>query len=61
MLALTDSPWKRNSKLTTGDFAVIEGMDLVMKIEAAGSPSGAPKKKVVIKDSGELPKSTTQY
>lgn len=32
-----------------------------MKIEAMGSPSGTPNKKVVIKDSGELPKSTSQY
>ena len=41
--------------------AVLEGMDLVMKIESYGSPSGTPKKKVVIKDSGELSKSTSQF
>ena len=34
---------------------VIEGMDVVKKIEAVGSQSGKPSKKVVIEDSGELP------
>ena len=34
---------------------VIEGMDIVKKIEAVGTQSGEPKKKVVIEDSGELP------
>jgi peptidylprolyl isomerase len=33
---------------------VLEGMDVVMKVEALGSGSGAPSKKVVIADSGEL-------
>jgi peptidylprolyl isomerase len=33
---------------------VIEGMDVVYKVEAVGSPSGTPTKKVVIKDSGEI-------
>jgi peptidylprolyl isomerase len=35
---------------------VVEGMDLVMKIESYGSSSGAPSKKIVISESGELPK-----
>jgi hypothetical protein len=35
--------------------AVIEGMDVVYKVEAVGSPSGKPSKKVVITKSGELP------
>ena len=34
---------------------VIGGMDVVYKVEAQGSQSGPPKKKVVIVDSGELP------
>ena len=34
---------------------VIEGMDVVRKIEAVGTQSGKPTKKVVIEDSGELP------
>lgn len=33
---------------------VIEGMDVVYKVEAVGSSSGKPSKKVVIADSGEL-------
>lgn len=34
---------------------VLEGMDVVYKVEALGSSSGTPKKKVTIGDSGELP------
>ena len=34
---------------------VLEGMDIVKKIEAVGSQSGRPSKKVVIEDCGELP------
>ncbi|KAF8396940.1 hypothetical protein HHK36_018575 [Tetracentron sinense] len=34
---------------------VISGMDVVYKIEAEGSKSGTPKRKVVIVASGELP------
>merc|ERR1711998_130699 len=33
---------------------VIEGMDVVSKVEAVGSQSGTPSKKVKIVDSGEL-------
>ena len=33
---------------------VLEGMDIVKKVEAAGSQSGKPNKEVVIADSGEL-------
>jgi peptidylprolyl isomerase len=33
---------------------VLEGMDVVKKIEAAGTSSGRPKKPVVIADSGEI-------
>eukprot|EP00803_Ostreobium_quekettii_P010380 evm.model.scf_74.16 EVM.evm.TU.scf_74.16 scf_74:157648-160536(-) len=33
---------------------VLEGMDVVYKIEAVGSGSGKPSKRVVITDSGEL-------
>lgn len=33
---------------------VLSGMDVVEKIEAEGETSGVPKKKVVVKDSGEL-------
>ncbi|KAK3258325.1 hypothetical protein CYMTET_32625 [Cymbomonas tetramitiformis] len=34
---------------------VIEGMDIMYKVEAVGSSSGKTSKKVTIKDSGELP------
>lgn len=34
---------------------VVEGLDVVYKVEAVGSSSGTPSKKVVITDSGELP------
>lgn len=34
---------------------MIEGMDVVYKVEAVGSQSGQPSKKVVIVKSGELP------
>merc|ERR1711865_626191 len=33
---------------------VVEGMDIITKVEAVGSQSGAPSKKVTIIDSGEL-------
>ncbi|KAF5827103.1 peptidyl-prolyl cis-trans isomerase [Dunaliella salina] len=33
---------------------VLEGMDVVMKVEAAGSGSGKPSSKITIVDSGEL-------
>ena len=36
-------------------YAVLEGMDIVKKIEAVGSPSGKPSQVVEITDSGELP------
>lgn len=35
--------------------AVLDGMDVVYKVEAVGSGSGKPSKKVVIVKSGELP------
>lgn len=37
---------------------VLEGLDLVMKVEAVGTQSGKPTKKVVIAKSGELPVDT---
>lgn len=33
---------------------VIEGMDIVMQVEAVGSQSGKPSEKVVIVHSGEI-------
>src|SRR5438477_273283 len=34
---------------------VLDGMDIVKRVEALGSQSGTPSKNVVISDSGELP------
>jgi peptidylprolyl isomerase len=34
---------------------VIEGMDIVKKVEAVGSSSGTPQQPVVITASGEIP------
>ena len=43
------------NKLRKGGLGkVIEGMDVVKKIEAVGTQSGRPTKKVVIEESGEL-------
>lgn len=36
--------------------AVLEGMDVVYKVEAVGSGGGATSKKVIIADSGEIVK-----
>jgi hypothetical protein len=33
---------------------VIEGMDIVYKVEGVGSQSGKPSKKVTIADAGEI-------
>ncbi len=38
---------------------VLEGMDVVMKVEAVGTQSGRPTKKVFILSSGELPVDST--
>ena len=38
---------------------VIEGMDVVKKVEALGSQDGKPSKKVTVADSGELPAGTS--
>jgi peptidylprolyl isomerase len=47
------TPWLDGRHVVFGK--VVEGMDVVKKIEAVGSQSGRPSKKVVIEDSGELP------
>ena len=48
----------KDSLYLDGNYAafgkVIEGMDVVKKIEAVGTQSGRPTKKVVIEESGEL-------
>eukprot|EP01023_Acetabularia_acetabulum_P030584 TRINITY_DN28772_c0_g1_i2.p1 TRINITY_DN28772_c0_g1~~TRINITY_DN28772_c0_g1_i2.p1 ORF type:complete len:222 (+),score=55.28 TRINITY_DN28772_c0_g1_i2:75-740(+) len=47
------TPWLDGKHVVFGK--VLEGMDLVYKIEGVGSQSGKTSKKVVIADSGELP------
>lgn len=46
------TPWLDKKHVVFG--AVVEGMDVVSKMEALGSRSGKPSKKVVISDCGEL-------
>ncbi|CEJ02767.1 Putative Peptidyl-prolyl cis-trans isomerase [Rhizopus microsporus] len=45
-------PWLDGKHVVFGE--VIEGMDVVKKIEALGSGSGATKAKIVIDDCGQL-------
>ena len=46
------TPWLDGRHVVFGK--VIEGMDVVLKVEGQGSPSGKPKNKVTVVDSGEL-------
>jgi len=47
------TPWLDGKHVVFGE--VIEGMDVVTKVEAVGSQSGTTSKEVIITDSGELP------
>lgn len=47
-----ETPWLDGKHVVFGE--VVEGMEVVRKIEAVGSSSGTPSKRVVIVDSGEL-------
>merc|ERR1719207_425501 len=46
------TPWLDGRHVVFGK--VLEGMDIVTKVEAVGSSSGATSKQVIIEDSGEL-------
>merc|ERR1712137_47162 len=46
------TPWLDGRHVVFG--RVVKGMDVLDAIEAVGSPSGTPSKKVTISDSGEL-------
>lgn len=47
------TPWLDGKHVVFGE--VLEGKELVKKIEGLGSPSGTPSSKLVIEASGELP------
>lgn len=51
-LCTVATPWLDGKHVVFG--RVVEGMDVVKKIENLGSPSGATRAKIVIADSGEL-------
>lgn len=46
------TPWLDGRHVVFGK--ILEGMDVVKKIEGIGSPSGTPNKEVLVADSGEL-------
>ena len=52
-ITTVETPWLNGRHVVFGK--VIEGMDIVKKIEAVGTGSGRPTQEVVIVDSGELP------
>ena len=47
-----ETSWLNGKHVVFGE--VLEGYEVVKKIEAVGNPSGTPAKRVVIADSGEL-------
>merc|ERR1719502_2610873 len=51
-ICTVDTPWLDGKHVVFGK--VVEGLDVVEKIEAVGSQSGATSKSVVIKESGEV-------
>ena len=51
-LCTADTPWLDGHHVVFGK--VVEGMDVVKKVESLGSPSGRTSAKIVVADCGEL-------
>ena len=51
-ITTADTPWLDGKHVVFG--RVLEGMDVVKKVEAAGSSSGRPTARVLVAASGEL-------
>lgn len=51
-ITLVKAPWLNGRHVAFGK--VIEGMDIVDLIQAAGTSSGAPKQTIIISDCGEI-------
>jgi cyclophilin family peptidyl-prolyl cis-trans isomerase len=51
-LCTAATPWLDGKHVVFGQ--VVEGLDVVKKIESLGSPSGQTRGKIVIADSGEV-------
>ena len=51
-ITFKDTPWLDGRHVVFGE--VLEGQNIVKELEKIGSQSGAPKKKAIIVDSGEL-------
>ena len=51
-ITLVRAPWLDGRHVAFGK--VIEGMEIIDKIQAAGTSSGAPRQNIVISDCGEL-------
>lgn len=51
-ICTVDTPWLDGKHVVFGK--VVEGLDVVDKIEEVGSPNGMTSKSVVVKDCGEL-------
>ncbi|PAV92854.1 hypothetical protein WR25_09841, partial [Diploscapter pachys] len=51
-ICTVDTPWLDDKHVVFGH--VVDGMDVVRKVESMGSRSGKPQKKVTIADCGEI-------